>query len=256
MRFFNTTGPVSPKKHYSVPPLGRLNLDDVVTLVRNERYFVLHAPRQTGKTSTLLALRDLLNSGAEGDFRCVYANVEAGQVVRDDLEQGMRAILDELASRARSTLGDELLEGIWPAILARSGPAGALRHTLSRWAEADLRPLVLLIDEIDALVGDNLLSVLRQLRAGYDRRPESFPQSVVLCGVRDVRDYRIHRTWSRQSSPGAAPSMSRRDRCASATSRATRFRSCWGSIRRGRDRCSALEPWRRSGRVPGVSPGW
>ena len=53
-------------------------------------------------------------------------------------------------------------------------------------------PLVLLIDEIDSLVGDTLLSVLRQLRAGYDRRPESFPRSVLLCGVRDVRDYRIH----------------------------------------------------------------
>ena len=52
-------------------------------------------------------------------------------------------------------------------------------------------PLVLLVDEIDSLVGDTLLSVLRQLRAGYEQRPEAFPQSVVLCGVRDIRDYRI-----------------------------------------------------------------
>ena len=192
MRFFNTTGPVRPQKHYSIPPLARIDLEDVLGLVRSERYFVLHAPRQTGKTSTLLALRDLLNSGSEGDFRCVYANVEAGQAAREDLEQAMRAILDELASRARSTLGDAFLEGMWPAALERSGPVGALRHALTRWAEDDSRPLVLLIDEIDALVGDTLLSVLRQLRAGYDRRPEGFPQSVVLCGVRDVRDYRIH----------------------------------------------------------------
>ena len=56
---------------------------------------------------------------------------------------------------------------------------------------ADPRPLVLLIDEIDALVGDTLLSVLRQLRTGYDQRPTAFPHSVVLCGV---RDYRIHST--------------------------------------------------------------
>ena len=33
--------------------------------------------------------------------------------------------------------------------------------------------------------------MLRQLRSGYDQRPESFPHSAVLCGVRDVRDYRI-----------------------------------------------------------------
>ena len=48
-----------------------------------------------------------------------------------------------------------------------------------------------MIDEIDSLVGDTLLSVLHQLRAGYAERPRRFPQSVILCGVRDVRDYRI-----------------------------------------------------------------
>jgi hypothetical protein len=48
------------------------------------------------------------------------------------------------------------------------------------------------MDEIDALVGDTLLAVLRQLRAGYALRPTQFPQSIILCGVRDVRDYRIH----------------------------------------------------------------
>ena len=84
-----------------------------------------------------------------------------------------------------------ILDEAWPDILARHGPAGALGEALSRWSEADAKPLVLLVDEIDALVGDTLLSVLRQLRAGYVRRPEGFPQSVVLCGVRDVRDYRI-----------------------------------------------------------------
>ena len=67
-----------------------------------------------------------------------------------------------------------------------------MREALTRWARSSAKPLVLLIDEIDALVGDSLLSVLRQLRAGYDLRPGGFPQSVVLCGVRDVCDYRIH----------------------------------------------------------------
>ena len=57
---------------------------------------------------------------------------------------------------------------------------------------AERKPLVLLIDEIDTLVGDTLLSVLRQLRSGYDQRPAAFPHSTILCGVRDVREYRIH----------------------------------------------------------------
>ena len=190
MRFFNTSGPVVVADHYCIPPLERLNLNEVRRLIRDKRYFVLHAPRQTGKTSALLALRDLLN--AEGAYRCVYVNVEAGQAVREDVEQVMRVILVELALRASLTLGDEFLDEIWPDILTKSGPAAALRVALMRWANADPKPLVLLIDEIDSLIGDSLLSVLRQLRAGYDQRPQHFPQSVILCGVRDVRDYRIH----------------------------------------------------------------
>lgn len=190
MRFFNTTGPVRPKEHYSIPPLDRLDLDSVLTLIRQQKYFVLHAPRQTGKTSALLALRDLLNSG--GDYRCVYANVEIGQAAREDIREAMRAILDELALRAQLTLGDDFVDEIWFDIWTHAGPNSALRRVLSQWAQADPKPLVLLIDEIDALVGDSLLSVLRQLRSGYDLRPEAFPHCVILCGVRDVRDYRIH----------------------------------------------------------------
>ena len=192
MRFFNTSGPVVAADHYCIPPLERLNLADVRRFIRDKRYFVLHAPRQTGKTSALLALRDLLN--AEDDFHCVYVNVEAGQAAREDVEQVTRTFLGELAVRASLTLNDEFLLNIWSGILAEFGPHAALRVALTRWAQADSKPLVLLIDEIDALIGDALLSVLRQLRAGYDLRPAGFPQSVVLCGVRDVRDYRIQST--------------------------------------------------------------
>ena len=190
MRFFNTEGPVRPDDHYGIPPLDRMDVDELLSLIRTKRYFVLHAPRQTGKTSALIALRDLLNSGAVGDFRCVDVNVEVGQVARDDVAEGMRAVLSSLALSAR-LLGDDSLEDVWPDMLAKAGANNALRELLARWCVANPVPLVLLVDEIDSLVGDTLLSVLRQLRAGYPQRPRGFPQSVVLCGVRDIRDYRI-----------------------------------------------------------------
>ena len=191
MRFFNTSGPVVADDHYCIPPLERLNLAEVRRLIRDKRYFVLHAPRQTGKTSALLALRDLLN--AEGNYGCVYVNIESAQALREDVERATQVILGELASWARSTLNDEFLTDTWSDIFAKFG-AGALSEALTRWSAATPKPLVLLIDEIDSLIGDSLLSVLRQLRAGYVRRPGEFPQSVVLCGVRDVRDYRIQST--------------------------------------------------------------
>ena len=48
----------------------------------------------------LIAPRDLFNSGAIGDFRCVDVNVEVDQVARDDVQEGMRAILSSLAMSA------------------------------------------------------------------------------------------------------------------------------------------------------------
>ena len=189
-RFFNTSGPVVAEDHYCVPPLERFDLEEILRLIRAKRYFVLHAPRQTGKTSGLLALRDLLNEGDR--YRCVYANLEAGQTARGDVEQGMRATLTVLARERRLTLGDRSLGELWPGLLETAGPHAVLMEALTRVCEADRLPLVLLLDEVDALVGDTLISLLRQLRAGYHQRPAAFPQSVILCGIRDVRDYRIH----------------------------------------------------------------
>ncbi len=193
MRFFNTAGPVRPDEHYCVPPLGRLDLDEVLRLIETKKYFVLHAPRQTGKTSALLALCDLLNGQGYG---CVYTTFETARTARDDVERAMRAMLAGLALRARLTLDDHFLDDAWPDVLARSGPEQALGEALMRWSEASAKPLVLLIDEIDTLQGDPLLSTLQQLRAGYPMRSAQFPQSVVLCGLRDVRDYRIRSTSS------------------------------------------------------------
>ena len=189
MRRFNTEGPTRAEDHYQIGPLTRVDLDDLHTLVADKRYFTLHAPRQSGKTTVLLAFQNLLNS--RGDYFCLYANVEVGQAAREDTGRAMQAILGTIASRA-SRLGEEYPGTIWRQTLEGFGPDGALREMLTLWSLESGKPLVLLLDEIDALVGDTLLSVLRQLRAGYDERPSGFPQSIVLCGVRDLRDYRIH----------------------------------------------------------------
>ena len=79
MRRFNTEGPVRLDDHYAIPPLERMDLEELLGLIRAKRYFVLHAPRQTGKTSALLALRDLLNEA--GEVLCVYANVYDVEIV-------------------------------------------------------------------------------------------------------------------------------------------------------------------------------
>ena len=108
------------------------------------------------------------------------------------VQRGPNSILNELTGRARDQLNDLRPHQILAEIFQRFNAGTAMNELLTRWADDNHKPLVLLIDEIDSLVGDTLISVLRQLRAGYDKRPGLFPQSIILCGVRDVRDYRIH----------------------------------------------------------------
>ncbi len=189
-RYFNTEGPVRVAKHYCIPPLERVDLDEILTLVDREKYFVLHAPRQTGKTSTLKTFAETINSA--GRYRCVYVNVEGAQTAGEDVASAMGTVLGQLAERAELMLQDGFVQSVWRHLLEYFGVGSALTETLSRWARAARRPLVLLIDEVDTLQGDSLLAVLRQLRAGYDLRPQAFPQSVILCGVRDVRDYIVY----------------------------------------------------------------
>ncbi len=189
-RFFNTAGPVNCQDHYCLPPLLRFDLDQILRLIEQKKYFVLHAPRQTGKTSCLLALMAHLNQ--DGRYRCLYVNVEGAQAAREDVKAAMQAILEEMALRTRIYLGHSEVETMFHQIAQTRSPFAALTEALTQWCETSDRPIVLLVDEIDALVGDTLIAVLRQLRIGYAGRPTHFPQSVVLCGVRDVRDYRIH----------------------------------------------------------------
>ncbi|MBR1557371.1 MAG: ATP-binding protein [Prevotella sp.] len=188
-RFFNTAGPQQPDIHYTIDPLTRFDLEDVLMLIRQRKYFVLHAPRQTGKTSCMLALRDLLNE--QGDYIAVYINVEGGQASRDNVKSVIKSTVDTLAlSTSQIMKGDTLAEDIRDTV-QNEGQDSMLSTYLSKLSGALSKPLVLIIDEIDALVGDSLISVLRQIRSGYAGRPQAFPNSVILCGVRDVRDYRI-----------------------------------------------------------------
>ena len=188
MKFFNTAGPVNCERHYCLEPLSRFDLDEILMLIDQHKYFILHAPRQTGKTTCMLSLMNHLNKKGR---TCLYINVESAQASRENIHEAMRAILGEMASRAQTHLKNDFLEQVWLESVEQRGHS-ALNHLLTRWSEMDQDPKVLIIDEIDSLIGDTLISVLRQLRAGYDKRPYSFPQSIILCGVRDIRDYRIH----------------------------------------------------------------
>lgn len=161
-------------------------LPEVRRLIEQKQYFVVHAARQSGKTTTFQSLAESL--AGEERYAVLLTTCEAAQASQSDLDRGMGALLGTLAQDAAISLPAEL----------RPPPADPsleadirLRDLLIRWASDCPRPIVLFLDEIDSLRDEMLLSVLRQLRSGYSRRPRHFPQSVALIGLRDVRDYKI-----------------------------------------------------------------
>jgi hypothetical protein len=193
---YNTAGPSVLQRHFMIDPLQRIDVQGIEDLIEDHRYFVLHAPRQTGKTTCLLALMKHLNQ--QGQHRALYANIEAAQAARGHVEEGIAAICSVMVRATELYLKDADLTA-WHLHTGQHLSANdRLTALLTRWSQHDPqqpqapRPTVLMLDEVDALVGDTLISLLRQIRAGYAQRPEAFPQTVILCGVRDVRDYRIH----------------------------------------------------------------
>ena len=187
-KHFNTAGPNIASLHYELDPLVRIDSDAIEALIEQQRYFVLHAPRQTGKTTCLFALRDHLNRA--GKFAALYVNIEGAQAARNDVAAAASAIVSALAQQAKMTLKLDAIEDNRADIVAR-GAFDSLQYMLRLLANAAKKPVVLFLDEVDALVGDTLISLLRQIRAGYGDRPANFPQCIILCGVRDVRDYRM-----------------------------------------------------------------
>ncbi|NEP19495.1 MAG: ATP-binding protein [Leptolyngbya sp. SIO4C1] len=179
-RWFNTAGPCQPDIHYMLPSLERL--PGLERLIAQRGYFVIHAPRQTGKTTAMLTLAQQLT--AQGQYTALLVSAEVGAAYSQMPEKAEAAMLQAWQDAASFWLPSALQPPDW--LGCRS-----IGHALKRWAEASPRPVVLFIDEIDALQDDALIAVLRQLRDGYPRRPTGFPQSLALIGLRDVRDYKV-----------------------------------------------------------------
>jgi hypothetical protein len=113
--------------------------------------------------------------------------LEVGAAFPSDPGAAELAILDAWRSRADAWLPSELQPPSWPD----APPGSRIGAALRVWAKAAPRPLVLFLDEIDALQDDVLISILRQIRDGHANRPTHFPHALALVGLRDVRDYKV-----------------------------------------------------------------
>lgn len=166
-----------------LPPLGRL--PGLPRLIEQQGYFVIHAPRQVGKTTAMLALAQQLTDS--GHYAAIMVSAEVGAPFPHDPGKAEAAMLANWRNTAKFRLPPDLQPPSWS-----SEDAGQrIGAALGEWAQHSPRPLVVFIDEIDALQNETLLSILRQLRSGYPNRPAGFPHALALIGVRDVRDYKV-----------------------------------------------------------------
>jgi len=187
MRTFNTTGPCRPELHYMLPPLARA--PGAMELVRAQRYLAVNGPRQSGKTSLVRALVDAVNR--DGWARAVVLSAEvsdpsAGVVEVDAAE---RALVSHWLT-AMALQWPEARGAVEQAV-SRAAEHGRLFAFMSAAAVASDKPLVVVIDEIDTLARRPFISALRQIRDGFQFRPAGFPHSVVLSGMRHLRDHDI-----------------------------------------------------------------
>ncbi|MDF5715317.1 MAG: ATP-binding protein [Rhizonema sp. NSF051] len=183
-RWFNTAGPCEAQIHYMLSPT--IRLPNLLRLIEQRSYFVIHAPRQTGKTTAMLALAKQLTES--GRYTAVMVSAEVGASFSRDPRAAELPILDSWWTSAKFDLPEDLHP---PDSWGDAQPGRKIQGALQTWAKASPRPLVLFIDEIDSLQDETLISVLRQLRDGYRGRPTNFPISVGLIGLRDVRDYKV-----------------------------------------------------------------
>jgi hypothetical protein len=181
VRFFNTTGPCNPWDHYMLPPEDRLVGAQLHRYIGDKLYWVLYAPRQTGKTTFLQSWAREINSGDEA-VAC-YVSIERCQRLPEpercmpDLCKAIQeyAIFSKLpVPELKTTVPNSMLSEILMNFSSLVAP----------------KPLVLLFDEVDALEGNAMISFLRQLRGGFmERGIGKFPVSIALVGMRDLKDY-------------------------------------------------------------------
>jgi len=182
-RFFNTTGYCQPEKHYMINPLRGVE-HEIYALIENEQYYVIHAPRQSGKTTLLHSFVKQIN--AEGKYIGLIFSIERAGVRSMTLQEANTNIINAIYSSATGILPQNEQP---PSIEKYSGLD--VYTYIQNWSREQIKPIVLFIDEIDSLYDDVLVSILRQLRDGFQYRPKNFPQSIALVGLRDIRDYKM-----------------------------------------------------------------
>ncbi|MFP3040287.1 hypothetical protein LQZ19_00545 [Treponema primitia] len=168
VRFFNTTGPCNPDDHYMLPPAERLVDAQLQRYIEDKLYWVLHAPRQTGKTTFLQSWMREINAGNEAIAS--YVTVEACQGVGEP-EKSMRTICSAIRAQSGAV-------GVPVPETSDTNPGNMLNDILRKWS-ALIAPKPLMAEGIkqtlgyrDRFAGANSGTLVQCYLIIFDRRPD------------------------------------------------------------------------------------
>jgi hypothetical protein len=182
-----------------------LNAEDrlrgVEQLIDSKQYFVIHAARQSGKTTCLLDLTDRLNKG--GKYHAAYCSLETLQSFTDP-QVGIPQILNRIKSAISMYKLPHFEQFAQNA--DKTDVAGVIQTELTKYCSSLDKPLIILFDEADCLSEGTLITFLRQLRNGFVTRGAApFVHSLALVGMRNIRDYKAHIRGNNETLGSASP---------------------------------------------------
>ena len=197
MRRFGTQGPVYPEQHYVVPRTEELT--EFIKRVKEGRYIVIFAPRQTGKTTFFYAAMDILASEAPTylpihlDFEA-YKNLAPSDFysnLTEDIREEIENIYDKRGEEPAETLRDFLENTTLTDNVSMLRGFRALARVLEN------QQVVLLIDEFDGIPPAIVSDFLYALRRIYiSRTTPRCPHSLGIVGVKSIAQLSYDRSVS------------------------------------------------------------
>ena len=197
MKTFETRGPVDPSRNYVVKRTAELA--DFIGRVKQGRYIVIFAPRQTGKTTFFrwaleaLAAEGITYFPIQLDFE-EYKNLTP-PVFYGELYENIREEVEKVFEKRGQPLSEALIEFLESAQITDHISTRRFFTALQRFLK-DQR-VVLIIDEFDgiptAIVSDFLSSLRRTYLSDRDSR---CPFSLGIVGVKSITQLNYDRSIS------------------------------------------------------------
>ena len=195
MKEFNITTNCIPEKHYMVETSKKI--DEIISiLIDKGKYFTINRARQYGKTTTISKLEEKLYN----KYMVVSISFEGKSYLFKDEESFASGIFELFAESFRFT-DKEIYNKLLQYGNSNMKNINDVSKEITRLCEECEQEIILIIDEVDKASNFIVfMDFLGELRAKYiqaSKNKDKTFKSVVLAGVSDIKNLKVHMTERR-----------------------------------------------------------